>query len=279
MNKRSGELITAGCAKGRGGTWNCATKLSGLNTEHLLELSGLYQVPMHSREAAMKDWPLRQAPCLPQHFFAIRDPPRPAKSAGRAEPPAVTAARGFIPDDRRPSANVNDTPLRYLLGWRFWLCRKLKHRCLLTLEHVRQENRGAVRKFEGVMMHPRLVLVDLPKDCRPVVYRFRPPRGEAKGGGVAFHLLGKSKLCSRKNADRRCGILRRSKPSGTRVEVDCPQCVTDLGRPRFDVVETEVTHGRGSSMFLFTDELTLAATHPLDIEWVSGKGELVRLTD
>ncbi len=81
MNKRSGELISAGCAKGRGGTWNCATKLSGLNTEHLLELSGLYQVPMHSREAAMKDWPLRQAPCLPQHFFAIRDPPRPAKSA------------------------------------------------------------------------------------------------------------------------------------------------------------------------------------------------------
>ena len=72
MNKRSGELISAGCAKGRGGTWNCATKLSGLNTEHLLELSGLYQVPMHSREAAMKDWPLRQAPCLStSSLFAI----------------------------------------------------------------------------------------------------------------------------------------------------------------------------------------------------------------
>ena len=41
----------------------------------------------------------------------------------------------------------------------------------------------------------------------------------------------------------------------------------------------QITDGRGSSMFLFTDELTLAATHPLDIEWVSGKGELVRLTD
>src|SRR5262249_41358485 len=74
----------------------------------------------------------------------------------------------------------------------------------------------------------------------------RLPRGEAKGGGVAFHLLGKSKLCSRKNADRRCGIPRRSKPSSTRVEVDCPKLVTDLGRPRFDEVETEVTHGRGT---------------------------------
>src|SRR2546428_10441773 len=86
-------------------------KLSGLNTEHLLELSGLYQVPMHSREAAMKDWPLRQAPCLPQHFFAIRDPPRPAKSAGRAEPPAGTAGRGFFSGGRGPSGNGNETPL------------------------------------------------------------------------------------------------------------------------------------------------------------------------
>src|SRR5262245_66196768 len=96
------------------------------------------------------------------------------------------------------------------------------------------------------MMHPRHVFVDLPKDRRPEVYRFRSPRGEAKGGGGAFHLLGKSKLCSRKNAHRSCRILRRSKPSSTSVEVDCPKLVTDLGRPRFDVVETEVTHGRGT---------------------------------
>src|SRR5260370_33068028 len=141
MNKRSGELISAGCAKGRGGTWNCATKLSGLNTEHLLELSGLYQVPMHSREAAMKDWPLRQAPCLPQHFFAISRSPAPCEVCGRAEPPAVTAARCFIPDDRRPSANVNDTPLRYLLGLRFLLCREVKHPCLPTPGHLRPGNR------------------------------------------------------------------------------------------------------------------------------------------
>jgi DNA-binding transcriptional ArsR family regulator len=40
-----------------------------------------------------------------------------------------------------------------------------------------------------------------------------------------------------------------------------------------------ITDGRGSSMFLFTDEATLTAGNPLDIEWTSGKGELVRLTD
>ena len=40
-----------------------------------------------------------------------------------------------------------------------------------------------------------------------------------------------------------------------------------------------VTEGRGSSMFLFMDEAALAASNPLDIEWMSGKGELVRLID
>jgi hypothetical protein len=32
-------------------------------------------------------------------------------------------------------------------------------------------------------------------------------------------------------------------------------------------------------MFLFTDEAALAARYPLDVDWTSGKGELVRLTD
>jgi len=40
-----------------------------------------------------------------------------------------------------------------------------------------------------------------------------------------------------------------------------------------------ITEGRGSSMFLFTDEAALAASNPLDTEWMSGKGEFVRLTD
>jgi hypothetical protein len=39
----------------------------------------------------------------------------------------------FIPHNRRSSAHVSDAPLGCLLGWRFWLCRKLKHGCLLTL--------------------------------------------------------------------------------------------------------------------------------------------------
>jgi hypothetical protein len=159
----------------------------------------------------------------------------------------VGGSRSF-PDDRRASAHVSDAPLGRFLGWCFWLCRKLEHRCLLALAQVRQENTGAIRKFECVVMHSRHVFVDLPKERRSEVYRFRPPRGEAKGCRGTLHFLGKSKLCSRKNAHRRCGILRRSKSSSTSVEVDCPKLVTDLGRSRFDVVETVVTHGRGTPL-------------------------------
>lgn len=42
---------------------------------------------------------------------------------------------------------------------------------------------------------------------------------------------------------------------------------------------TDITDGRGSSMFLFTDERTLAASNPLDVQWMTGKRDLVRITD
>jgi hypothetical protein len=38
-----------------------------------------------------------------------------------------------------------------------------------------------------------------------------------------------------------------------------------------------ITEGRGSNIFLFANQAALAATNPLDVNWISGKGELVRL--
>src|SRR5450759_3972860 len=35
-----------------------------------------------------------------------------------------------------------------------------------------------------------------------------------------------------------------------------------------------ITNGKGSNIFLFTDQSTLAASNPLDVEWVSGKREV-----
>ena len=40
-----------------------------------------------------------------------------------------------------------------------------------------------------------------------------------------------------------------------------------------------ITEGRGSNFFLFVDRETLAASDPLGVQWLSGKGESVRLTD
>jgi hypothetical protein len=52
------------------------------------------------------------------------------KEAAR-ERAARTLVRQFTRG--RMSADINDARLGCFLGWRFWLCRKLKHGCLLTL--------------------------------------------------------------------------------------------------------------------------------------------------
>jgi hypothetical protein len=43
--------------------------------------------------------------------------------------------------------------------------------------------------------------------------------------------------------------------------------------------QKELTNGRGSNMFLFVAEASLAASNPLDVLWTTGKGNLVRITD
>jgi hypothetical protein len=40
-----------------------------------------------------------------------------------------------------------------------------------------------------------------------------------------------------------------------------------------------ISEGRGSNFFLFVDRETLAAGDPLQVEWVSGKGETIKLRD
>jgi hypothetical protein len=44
-------------------------------------------------------------------------------------------------------------------------------------------------------------------------------------------------------------------------------------------VVDEITEGRGTNFFLFIDQPTLAAGDPLDVSWMSGKRQPVRLTD
>ena len=70
--------------------------------------------------------------------------------------------------------------------------------------------------------------------------------------------------------------------------------IDELGIPNFRVlVETTTperveqmldavrsfTDGRGSNIFLFIDQTTLAKTSPIEAKWITGKNELVRLID
>jgi hypothetical protein len=43
--------------------------------------------------------------------------------------------------------------------------------------------------------------------------------------------------------------------------------------------QLEITNGRGSNLFLFIDEVSLAESNPLDVLWTTGKGNKIRLTD
>lgn len=43
--------------------------------------------------------------------------------------------------------------------------------------------------------------------------------------------------------------------------------------------QMEMTNGRGSNMFLFVDEATLAASNPLDVLWTTGKRQTIRLAE
>src|SRR5215831_955685 len=124
---------------------------------------------------------------------------------------------------RRMSADVHDARLGLCLSWRLRLCRKLKHRCLLTLMQVRQENKRAIRKFECVVMHLWYVLVDLSKDRRPGAYC--SPAKET--GRRTYHLRGKGELRSGKKTIRhdpgtraeafRSGVQRMGSATATSV--------------------------------------------------------------
>ena len=184
---------------------------------------------------------LRRGPRSPGKYRSTDAPPSQlqwsARSGGRralrfalprrASPPKSSEAAVWegrsrdappIPTSRvtqQMSADADDARLGLCLSWRLRLRRKLKHRCLLTLMQVRQENKRAIRKFECVMMSLRYVLVDLSKDRRSGAYC--SPAKET--GRRTYHFGGKGELRSGKNADRRCGILRRRKPTCTGDEV------------------------------------------------------------
>jgi hypothetical protein len=97
------------------------------------------------------------------------------------------------------------------------LRRTLKHRCFLTFKHVSQQHHLPIGKFQRIMMHPRVILVDLPEDGPRVIDHSRLPRNPSESHEPYRGCKGK--LRSRKKANRRIGIFRRSKPMRARIKL------------------------------------------------------------
>src|SRR5262249_44397306 len=183
--------------------------------------------------------PPRQRSPTPERSLLHRTVIQTAKKAAPARsgpspsaPPSVR--RAILPD-------VSDALLSLRLGCSRRLRGKLQHGCLLTLDEFRQQDRLPIRKFERVMVHPRLVLVDLPKDRRLVGHRARAQAKES--GRRAYDLPGKRELRSRKNAHRRGGVFLGGKSTRAGTKVARRELVANSRSTRLHIVQAVVAHG------------------------------------
>src|SRR5262249_19069507 len=133
----------------------------------------------------------------------------------------------YLPD-------VGDAVLGLRLGCSLRLRGKLQHGCLLTLDEFGQQDGLPIRKFERVMVHPRLVLVDLPKDRRLVGHSARAQAKES--GRRACDLPGTRGLRSRKNAHRHSGVFLGGKATCARTKVARRELVADSRSTRLHIV-------------------------------------------
>jgi hypothetical protein len=103
---------------------------------------------------------------------------------------------------------------------------------------------ASIGKFECIMMHMRLVFVDLPEDRRLVADRFRSPTEES--GRRTNRLLGKGNFGPRPYTDCNGGIFRRGESARTETKVAGGELVGDLrdevdldGNPEGKIMDKE----------------------------------------
>src|SRR4051812_39443762 len=158
---------------------------------------------------------------------------RPSKQKG---PPHGAAPHVLCLAYRRRAASpdVGDAFLSFHFGRSGRLRGQLKHGGLLAFDQFGQEDHLPIRKFKGIMMHARLVFVDLPEDRCPGGH---PPRTKAEETGCrTCDLLGERKLSSRKDAYRGRGIFGRGEPTSTGPEVARRKLVANFCRTRLHIL-------------------------------------------
>src|SRR5262249_12687653 len=86
--------------------------------------------------------------------------------------------------------------------------------------------------------------VNLTKDRRLILDCFIAPSYQARR--QAFNLSSKRQLRPRKDADRDVHVFGCCEPARARTKIACGELIANFRRPRFDAVETVVTHFRTS---------------------------------
>src|SRR5215472_2524428 len=139
---------------------------------------------------------------------------------------------------------VSHAPLGLSFNGSLWFCRQLQNGRLLALTQSCQECDPAIGKFQRIVMRRDLVFVDLPKDHRLILDYFIAPSYQACP--QAFYLFSKRQLRPRKDADRHVHVFGCCEPTRARTKIACGELIANFRRPRFDAVETVVTHFRTS---------------------------------
>src|SRR5262245_22134117 len=114
-------------------------------------------------------------------------------------------------------------------------CRQLQHGCILAFAQEGQKKGLPVRQFERVMVHMRLVTIDLAENCGLV------PSGSGSSIDCDFRIEGK--LRAGKHANCGAGIARSGEPAGAGAEVTRSKLVANARGTRFDVHQAVVAHG------------------------------------
>src|SRR6266513_917116 len=98
-----------------------------------------------------------------------------------------------------------------IVGWDMQKRWQLQHRCILTLDQMREQDDFAIGKFKSVMMNVRLAFVDL------LELRHLVPRSPGEDHPLTSDFLFKGKLCAGKQAHGHAAILDRSKTTRRRI--------------------------------------------------------------
>src|SRR6516164_4842350 len=119
--------------------------------------------------------------------------------------------------------------------------RELQHGSSLAGDQPSDLYNLAVRKFKRVVMNVRIVHINLPKPCDPVIYT---RLSEQVQGAVVLEVTVKHQLRAGKEADRHLGFANAGEAAGDRIrKISRYQLISDLSGARGDKMQTVIAHG------------------------------------